>query len=79
MKPATWERRGILRKTSEVAPTFGWPKTSEVPVGKVVTPGLCDRGSLSYDQTTSNRSRFITLFQAATKSHTNFSFASSDA
>src|SRR5581483_9157787 len=28
-------------------------------------------------QTRSNRSRFITLFQAATKSRTNFSFASS--
>jgi hypothetical protein len=30
-----------------------------------------------HDQTTSNRSRFITLSQAATKSFTNFSFASS--
>lgn len=33
----------------------------------------------SAGEASSNRSRFITLFQAATKSRTNFSFASSQA
>ena len=34
---------------------------------------------LDVDQTRSKRSRFMTLFHAATKSRTNFSFASSHA
>jgi hypothetical protein len=40
--------------------------------------GLAGRkGRVGIDQATSNRSRSITLYQAATKSATNFSFASS--
>lgn len=45
-------------------------RTEDVQVGRAGRPGR-------HDQTRSNRSRFITLFHAATKSCTNFSRASS--
>jgi beta-glucosidase len=46
------------------------PPSHVVQVGRAGRPGR-------HDQTRSNRSRFITLSHAATKSFTNFSFASS--
>jgi hypothetical protein len=72
---SSWTKQAV--PTSAPDPG-GYSASSSRPPTEVGTsrPAGEDRPG-RHDQTRSNRSRFITLFHAATKSFTNFSFASS--
>jgi dihydrofolate reductase len=72
----TWSRR--RRQTSAAQRcALGSGTTGHAAVRKRTSRSAGPGRPGHHDQTRSNRSRFITLFQAATKSLTNFSFASS--
>jgi hypothetical protein len=76
-------------RSQEVTPkrSFGYVAPGDVTASREHAPDdrlRIDRSdllsiSLRRDQASSKRSRFITLFQAATKSFTNFSFESAQA